>query len=126
MFEQLQADSDFTPVGVVRSEKKAKLLRAKFNANEDQVIIGDICSSDEKEIAGWMTDADALVVATSAVPVLKKVGPVSVVALLTAYLTPKIFIAEVASEDACEEAHFPERRQAGVHVERPRRLPRER
>ncbi|GMI07398.1 hypothetical protein TrVE_jg13742 [Triparma verrucosa] len=72
VFEQLQADSDFTPVGVVRSEKKAKLLRAKFNANEDQVIIGDICSSDEKEIAGWMTDADALVVATSAVPVLKK------------------------------------------------------
>jgi len=72
VFEQLQASSGFTPVGVVRSEKKAKLLRTKYFATNDQIIIGDICSSDESETAGWMTDADALVVATSAVPVLKK------------------------------------------------------
>ena len=68
VFEQLKADSNYTPVGLARSSKAQKALTAA-GATPDEVIVADI--ADEKSLAAAMSGCDAVVLCTSAVPAIK-------------------------------------------------------
>lgn len=59
----------YTPIGMVRSPKKMKMLK-KMGAGDDQVVMGDIFDADA--LQGAMKGCEALIVVTSAVPVLLK------------------------------------------------------
>ena len=76
VFEQLQQESDVSPLGLVRSKKAIKALR-KAGATESEIIIGD--TTDEESLAGAMAGCDGVVLCTSAVP---KILPLSIVKLL--------------------------------------------
>ena len=68
VFEQLKADDNYKPVGLARSSKAQKALRA-VGASDDEVCVADI--ADEKSLADAMTGCDAVVLCTSAVPAIK-------------------------------------------------------
>ena len=60
VFEQLKADSNYTPVGLARSSKAQKALTAA-GATPDEVIVADI--ADEKSLAAAMSGCEHLVTA---------------------------------------------------------------
>ena len=68
VFEQLKADDNYKPVGLARSSKAQKALKA-VGASDDEVCVADI--ADEKSLAAAMTGCDAVVLCTSAVPAIK-------------------------------------------------------
>ena len=68
VFEQLKADSNYKPVGLARSAKAQKALKA-VGASDDEVCVADI--ADEKSLAAAMSGCDAVVLCTSAVPAIK-------------------------------------------------------
>ena len=68
VFEQLKADSNYKPVGLARSGKAQKSLKA-VGASDDEVCVADI--ADEKSLAAAMSACDAVVLCTSAVPAIK-------------------------------------------------------
>lgn len=70
VFDQLNKIDGFEPVGMVRSKKKMNLLKKKYGARDDQVIMGDIMEKEALENA--MEGCYGLVIASSAVPVLLK------------------------------------------------------
>merc|ERR1719506_2730674 len=70
VFDQLNKIDGFEPVGLVRSKKKMNLLKNKYGARDDQVIMGDIM--DKEALENAMKGCYGLVVASSAVPVLLK------------------------------------------------------
>ena len=68
VFEQLNADDNYKPVGLARSSKAQKALKA-VGASDDEVCVADI--ADEKSLADAMSGCDAVVLCTSAVPAIK-------------------------------------------------------
>lgn len=85
VFQKLVSSSKYAPVGVVRSEKSKDGLLKKSGAAPEQVIVGDIMESPavlDRAMAG----ADALVIATSAVP---KIKPLSLIPVILAKITGK-------------------------------------
>ena len=68
VFEQLKADDNYKPVGLARSSKAQKALKA-VGASDDEVCVADV--ADESALAAAMTDIDAVVLCTSAVPAIK-------------------------------------------------------
>lgn len=76
VFEQLQQDDSFSPVGLVRSKKAIKALR-KAGASDDEIIQADATNSEE--LAKAMSGCDSVVMCTSAVP---KILPWSIVKVL--------------------------------------------
>jgi uncharacterized protein YbjT (DUF2867 family) len=70
-FEKLANRPGFSPYGLVRSDKAVKRLR-KAGASKEQIIRSDIKSADA--LAKSMTELkiDALLICTSAVPIIKK------------------------------------------------------
>ena len=68
VFEQLKADDNYKPVGLARSGKAQKALKA-VGASDDEVCVADI--ADEKSLAAAMSGCDAVVLCTSAVPAIK-------------------------------------------------------
>ena len=68
VFEQLKADGSYKPVGLARSGKAQKALKA-VGASDDEVLVADI--ADEKSLADAMSGCDAVVLCTSAVPAIK-------------------------------------------------------
>ena len=57
---------EFTPVGLVRSQKSADKVKKTAGVSEDAIVTGDI--SNPAALAKLMEGCEALVVATSAVP----------------------------------------------------------
>jgi saccharopine dehydrogenase-like NADP-dependent oxidoreductase len=77
VFEQLKADANYKPVGLVRSGKAQKALRA-VGASDDEVCVADV--ADESALAAAMAGCDAVVLCTSAVPAIKKLSLVKTLA----------------------------------------------
>eukprot|EP00887_Chlorella_sp_A99_P000270 scaffold13.g270.t1 len=86
IFKQLLAQpAQFAPHGVVRSDKSAEALRGA-GVSDAQLVVGDLLHEGEAVLARAMAGADALVIATSAVP---KIQPLSLIPVLLAKLTGK-------------------------------------
>ncbi|KAL4420164.1 hypothetical protein ABPG77_008300 [Micractinium sp. CCAP 211/92] len=85
MKKLLERPSDFKARGVVRSDKSAAQLRG-WGASDEQIVMGDLLESGEEVLSKAMAGADALVIATSAVP---KIKPLSLIPVLLAKLTGK-------------------------------------
>ena len=68
VFEQLKADDNYKPVGLARSSKAQKALKA-VGASDDEVCVADV--ADESALAAAMSGCDAVVLCTSAVPAIK-------------------------------------------------------
>lgn len=78
VFEKLQSNPDYHPVGLVRSDKAAAQLK-EMGAGADQVVVGDILQSGgEAMLAEALAGAEALMVCTSAVPEIKKLSLIPV------------------------------------------------
>ena len=86
MKKLLERPADFAPRGVVRSDKSAAQLRG-WGASEGQILSGDLLKEGgEGVLQKAVEGADALVIATSAVPVIKKL---SLIPVLLAKITGK-------------------------------------
>lgn len=85
MKKLLERPSEFSARGVVRSDKSAAQLRG-WGASDEQIVTGDLLESGEEVLGKAMAGADALVIATSAVP---KIKPLSLIPVLLAKLTGK-------------------------------------
>jgi glutamyl-tRNA reductase len=87
VFKKLLANPKYQPIGVVRSEASKESLKKNLGASDEQIVVGDILGSNgvailDKALAG----ADALVIATSAVP---KIKPLSLIPVIFAKITGK-------------------------------------
>ena len=77
VFDKLRKDySALSPIGMVRSNKKAKKL-IKAGAGDEQVVLGDV--GDVASLTAAMEGCDTVVLCTSAVP---KILPFSIAKLL--------------------------------------------
>lgn len=86
MKKLLERPADFAPRGVVRSDKSAAQLRG-WGASDGQILSGDLLKEGgEGVLQKAVEGADALVIATSAVPVIKKL---SLIPVLLAKITGK-------------------------------------
>ncbi|KAL4428142.1 hypothetical protein ABPG75_002231 [Micractinium tetrahymenae] len=85
MKKLLVRPSDFRARGVVRSDKSAAQLRG-WGASDEQIVMGDLLENGQEVLSKAMEGADALVIATSAVP---KIKPLSLIPVLLAKLTGK-------------------------------------
>lgn len=86
MKKLLDRAGEFAARGVVRNEKSAQQLRG-WGAADDQIIMGDILQDGSSVVLKRaMQGADALVIATSAVP---KIKPLSLIPVMLAKITKK-------------------------------------
>jgi uncharacterized protein YbjT (DUF2867 family) len=86
MKKLLERPSQFAPRGVVRSDKSASQLKG-WGATDAQIVNADILrEGGEAALAKAMVGADALVIATSAVP---KIKPLSLIPVFLAKITGK-------------------------------------
>ena len=87
VFEQLKADGNYKPVGLARSSKAQKALKA-VGASDDEVCVADV--ADESALATAMAGCDAVVLCTSAVPAIK---PLSLMKTMATKFLP--FVNEI-------------------------------
>jgi len=79
VMKKLLERDEYFPVGVVRSESSASKLK-EFGATEDQIVVGDILGENGKAtLEKAMAGSQKLVIATSAVPQIKKLSLIPVI-----------------------------------------------